>query len=633
MKKALTTPLILLFLSFNGYSQKAPIKFGRIDKKDLEMKVCSFDSTAPAVILCDYGYFNGQTFKFTRLLRIKILKKEGYSWANRVFPTYSKSYVKGITYNLEDGEIIKEKLKHSSIYSEHVYNNYYRTRAAMPNVKVGSVIDIEYTFLGLPRNWYFQQQIPVLRSELVIENSVYLTYRKNFFGYIPLDIVNNNQWVALDVPAFKEEHFMNSKENYISKFEIEIRKVNHPNFYIDYAADWDAVNHTLLDESNHLGDALDDANYFIKDMAEEIKKNNYTEEQQVIAALNTLHKAIKWNGSEWLYPSGTQFVYEHDKWPNLESQYDKGVGNSTDINVGLILLLRRLGFEVYPVALSTRSNGLLSTEKPSLSKLNYLVAYAKVDGEFIFLDATDELLPYNLLPKRCLNQRGRIIDNDTSVWVDMNTKNKYKKVASYNLSLNNDMTLSGTINYASYDYAAYEWRKKFEGFADEDEYIDELIQDMDGLYIDNAKFTDVDSIYKPIREAYDVTIENVVIQSDSLIYLPMMTYERIEDNLFNSKTREFPVDFTYLRERSGVINISLPPNVEVIEIPEPLMLRMPDNSIDYVYSLTQMGNKLILNYRLRINKSIISILEYDKLRTFYEYVVEKETEPVILKVK
>jgi len=621
MKRSLPLLVIIISLFFHGYSQKAPIKFGKIDKKYLEMTVCDIDSTAPAVILCDYGYFNGNTFKFTRLLRIKILTKEGYEWANRTFSTYSKSNIRGITYNLEDGEIVKEKLKRSSIFSDHVYDNYYRMRIAMPNVKVGSVVDIEFTYSWLPSDWYFQQMIPVLRSELVIESSTYVTFRKNFFGYVPLSEASANRWVAVNVPAFKKESFMNSYENYISKFEIEIMKVSFPGLYLNFSADWDGVCRSLK-EMGKFGVPLNAGNSFINGMAKVIKKKNTTDKEKVIAAMDTLH-SIKWNGDEWLYTSERE----------LKFQYDKGVGNSTDINIGLIVLLKKLGFEVYPVALSTRSNGLLSEIKPSLDKLNYVVAYAKVDGEFVLLDATEELLPYYLLPVRCLNQRGRIIDKDTSVWVDMNSKNKHKKVAMYNLTLEDDMTLTGSIDYARYDYAAYYWRKNFEEATDEDEYIDNLTQTMDGLTIEEATFSNVYDIYQPVKESYDVTIENIAIQMDSLIYLPLMVFESIEDNLFNSKTREYPIDFAYLRERSGVINITLPPNVEVVEIPKPLMLSMPGKSLDYVYSLAQMGNKLILNYRLRVNKPIVSMLEYNELRTFYEYIIEKEAEPVILKLK
>lgn len=625
MKKTLPILTVIIFLFIHGYSQKAPIKFGKIDKKYLEMKVCDLDSTAAAVILCDYGYFNGNTYKFTRLVRIKILKKEGYQWADKNFWTRYKTDIRGITYNLKDGEVTKEKLKISSIYSEKVYKRLYRMRVAMPNVKVGSVVDIEYTFIGLPRDWYFQQSIPTLRSELIIENSANLTFRKNFFGYVPLHKSENNRWVALNVPSFEEEPFMNSYENYITKFEIELRKVSFPGLYINFSGDWKGVWHTLYQskyESGHFGVPLKAANFFIKNMAKEITKKNLTEEQKVIAAIDTLH-SIKWNGIEWLYTTERE----------LKFQYNKGVGNSADLNIGLIVLLENLGFEVYPVALSTRSNGLLSTLKPSLDKLNYVVALAKVDGKFVLLDATDELLPYYLLPERCLNQRGRIIDKDTLDWVDLSPIGKYKRVAMYDLQLNSDLNMDGIIKYASYEYAAYDVRKKFETYADEDEYIDEINLSKEGLIINDATFSNIDDIYKPVKETYNVTIENTLIQNDSLLYLPMMIYERMEENLFNSSTRDYPIDFTYPRERSGAITITLPPNIEVVELPEPLILTMPDKSLDYVYSLTQLGNKLILNYRLRVNKYVINIIDYDKLKMFYEYIIEKENEPVILKMK
>lgn len=61
------------------FAQKVPIKFGKVDKTDLEMKVYPSDTSAVAAILCNYGYFNSTRFEFVRTLRIKIFKKEGTS--------------------------------------------------------------------------------------------------------------------------------------------------------------------------------------------------------------------------------------------------------------------------------------------------------------------------------------------------------------------------------------------------------------------------------------------------------------------------------------------------------------------------------------------------------------------------
>ena len=44
----------------------------------------------------------------------------------------------------------------------------YETSFAMPNVNVGSVIDIEFKYNGLPYIWNFQRLIPVRHSELII---------------------------------------------------------------------------------------------------------------------------------------------------------------------------------------------------------------------------------------------------------------------------------------------------------------------------------------------------------------------------------------------------------------------------------------------------------------------------------
>lgn len=82
MKKNLTHLIFsLFFLSLFLFSclsikaQPAPIKFGVLEKSVLEMKSYENDTTADAVIICDYGEFNPATISFSRITRIKILKK------------------------------------------------------------------------------------------------------------------------------------------------------------------------------------------------------------------------------------------------------------------------------------------------------------------------------------------------------------------------------------------------------------------------------------------------------------------------------------------------------------------------------------------------------------------------------
>lgn len=76
-QKIFSTILLLYVLQFSVFARKAPIKYGKVSKADLEMKIYPADTSAAAAILCDYGYFSSNQFQFVRTLRIKILKKEG----------------------------------------------------------------------------------------------------------------------------------------------------------------------------------------------------------------------------------------------------------------------------------------------------------------------------------------------------------------------------------------------------------------------------------------------------------------------------------------------------------------------------------------------------------------------------
>lgn len=182
-KKILTSILICLsLLMLSNLQAKEPIKFGKVSVEELQMTQCAYDSTAPAIVLCDYGEFNPTAFTFYRILRIKILNKEGLDMASQVFSGNDIQGIRGKTYNLVNDKIESEKLSNESIFKERVTEDRYRYRIAMPNVKVGSVFEICYTLKGLPDVWKFQWKVPAQWSELYLPPSENVNFRKNFSG-------------------------------------------------------------------------------------------------------------------------------------------------------------------------------------------------------------------------------------------------------------------------------------------------------------------------------------------------------------------------------------------------------------------------------------------------------------------
>ena len=617
MKPKLFSLLTVLFclISFSVNAQKKNIKYGKIDIKDLEMTVCEMDSSAPALILYSYGYFDAGNFSFTHHYRVKIFKKEGYSLANRKFPTSKKYNVKGKTYNLVDGEIVEDKLRSESIFAEKVFDNYYLLNVAMPNVKEGSVIDLEITYNGFPSKWYFQENIPVQWSELKIERMTNVSYTKNFFGYEGLSVNENGHWIAKNIPAFKPEPYMNSRENYITKFEFEITAVN----YKDFASNWEEVTETLL-ESTYFGLVLKTGSAISKE-AKEIEEKYSDEVDRLKAALDFIHE-IEYNGLERVESTESSFTY------NLREK----AGNSADINLMLIKLLKKMDFEVYPVVLCTKDKGFLSPINASLRKLNYVVAYVKLGDEHVLVDATEKLLPYYLLPERCLNWRGRLIAEDTDQWINLAATKKNQELVYYELALEENMLLTGKLSHRRNDYAAYNFRKEYEQYASIDDYIESLNEKYHGLTVLDADIQFIDSIYYPVTDSYEVQIANQVYDMDSTLYLTFALFERIEENPFKAAERKYPVDFAIPIQKSGIIKIKLPDNYKVVELPKPAKIVLPDKAASFVYSTSNVGSDILMQFKLNINKTMFLMDEYEYLKMFYNEIIKKEAEPVVIKI-
>jgi Domain of Unknown Function with PDB structure (DUF3858) len=624
IQRGLVIAILLAIFFQDSFSQKAPIKYGKVSMEELQMTVYEPDTSASAVVLCDYGFFSGTTYDFTRVIRYKILKKEGLDIANRVFPGTEKGDIRGVTFNLVDGKIVEDKLKNESIFRERISEDDYRIRVAMPNVKVGSVFDVTYSYFLLPDVWYFQQKIPVKWSELVIEPITYVTYNKNLSGEIPFFIKTDTRWVTKDVPAFKDEPYTNSSENYIAKFEFNIQEVFFPGngqyqtYYKAYTTDWNAVAR-LLAKNSYFGLTLS-GGMFLNDAKKEISEKCHTDLEKIQAACEYI-KRVKWNDEERLYTTNT----------SLSNCFKEKSGNSADINLMLVELLRKLDINAEPVVLSTRGNGMLSPIHPSLSKLNYVLATAKVGEKEYLLDATEDLMPAGMLPERCMNYNGKKIVNDVAIPIPLETDKKEKETAYYSMDLDTDMIFTGKINFSRNDYSAFNFRKKYEKFNGRQEYIDYLEKNFPGLSVRKMKIDNLDSIYLPVKVQYDVRIENKVDIIDSLVYISPMFDLKMTKNPFINDERKYPIVFPYQIEKSFICIIKIPKGYVVETIPAAAIFKMPDNSAQFMYSVTFLGNTINISYKFSINKLVFTTDEYTNLRELYNQIIKKHSQPVILK--
>ena len=152
-----TALLILVLLVTEANSQN--FELGKVLHKEFLEKFHPEDTTAVAVVLFKkaktifkYNLSRGFTVNHEYTYRIKIYKKEGLSWANFEVPDYvryedmndeSVKFSNVVTYNIEDGTVVKTKLNGEGSFKKNVNEYWNLATISMPNVKVGSVIEFK----------------------------------------------------------------------------------------------------------------------------------------------------------------------------------------------------------------------------------------------------------------------------------------------------------------------------------------------------------------------------------------------------------------------------------------------------------------------------------------------------------
>ena len=97
--------------------------------------------------------------------------------------------------------------------------------------------------------------------------------------------------------------------------------------------------------------------------------------------------------------------------------------------------------------------------------------------------------------------------------------------------------------------------------------------------------------------------------------------------------REYPVDFGSAIEKIYISRIAIPEGYSVDELPLPKIILLPNGAAKYSYSVTRIGNSLNFISSLQINKSLFLQDEYPNLREFYNQLVAKQAEQIVLKKK
>jgi hypothetical protein len=634
-------------------AQKKAEKWGKIPKEDLEMTVYSQDSTAAAVVLQDVGkqeieYLNSRfSVTYTHYRRIKVLDIAGFKEGNLMIPYRSVRNAElfidlDVQITMPDGQT--QKVRSDNVFTEKLTKNLWAKKVFVPNLLKGAVIEYRYTLqsndLVTLYDWYFQDELPVRWSELELSIPTRFEYVYLMHTDKPFDLKTSEINVLLygnarlptaivrsgmaNLPAMKDEPFVTTTEDYRAHIGFQLKSVMREGASESEAvlSTWEKVAERLM-ESSQFGSQITKKNKSDQLWAlySAVLQPGDDLRTKAAKALQTVQANLKWNGRYRVFTTAA-----------LDDVADKKTGSSADLNLALVALLRRAEVPAWPLLCSTRFNGRIFQEYPFVEQFNSVLALVRIGDESLLLDATNPFLAPNQLNREHYNSNGWVVDTRKVEWIPLKAPETAETWYG-NVRLSEAGALSGRFVLSASGNTAVQWRSKLADAQDYPAFVKTIFATgfpearFDSIRIEHASET-----AQPLQLSFNCQVPGVATAVNDFLYLqPVLDFSFL-DNPFTSLSRTYPVNFPYPLKGTYVMDIQLPKNYQMVELPAPARIQLHNNGGKLQFSCSQMAaDKIQLVLKMQLSRVDFEPYEYDGLRQFFILIADKTRLQLALK--
>ena len=119
---------------------------------------------------------------------------------------------------------------------------------------------------------------------------------------------------------------------------------------------------------------------------------------------------------------------------------------------------------------------------------------------------------------------------------------------------------------------------------------------------------------------------------DSFIYVNPFQFALTRENVFKSKDRFLPVDFTNLVEENYICSMSVPKGYALVSMPKNQSFAIDEqNSLTFEIRCSEAAGQISVRSKLKINKSTFPVDEYPALKETLDFVVNRHSEQIVFK--
>lgn len=555
--------------------------------------------------------------------------------------------VSGETFNLTDGKITSTEMEKNEVQKEKIIKNLNVIKFNLPGVKKGSIIHYSYktkkpAWIDIP-DYYLQKNYPILLEYYTLTIPSYITFQKIERINAPVTTVRSIKdldtceagvcvqdfgtngsalkWVRKNVPAFEDEPFMSSQENFMERIKIQVTSVVSNGRNNSVFNNWSDFTKKFYYDDNDYVSSVFKANGFLDDKIEELTKNAPSE----IEKASSIYKFIR----------DSFTVKSSDKDFSLRSIYNDRSGPENSINLLLIAMLRRAKLDCQPLLVgSAKDKERMNPVYPNFYSISQLVARLTIEKKSIYLDATEKQMPFGKILPDYYCGYAQVVDQKP-IGISLEPSDIMEKsltMVSIKPSSEKGKMLM-QVDCRLGDFEAYNFRKTT--INDTTIIKKNIIKSLSKGSL-NAQLTNwgVENLNNPdgkLKIHYEATF---TFPEEKIVYLNLYIDPFFETNPFPATKRHFPVEMEYVESKNYIVNLSMPEGYAIDDYPKPKIYKYDEAgklTFKNLLAFDASSNTFNINSQFQTSATYFSPNEYDQLRNFYGKIVDEQNQKIVLK--
>ncbi|OWY22213.1 DUF3857 domain-containing protein [Sphingobacteriales bacterium UPWRP_1] len=314
----------------------------------------------------------------------------------------------------------------------------------------------------------------------------------------------------------------------------------------------------------------------------------------------------------------------------------KKYGDCKDMASILVQMLRLAGVPAYYTWIGSRDKPYSYYDVPSPIVDNHMIATAKLNGQYVFLDATGEYQPFGLPTSMIQGKEAMIgIDKDhyEIVKVPVIAMEENAETENLNLAIT-DRTINGTGNiaytgykkvFAQYDKLRADAAGKSGNFYNE--YLRKGSNKFETQQVNATGFNNNNA--PELKMEYHFTIPDYVTKAGDKIYVNLNLNRKYQQAAIDKKERKLDKEVEYKYVEDYTYNLQIPDGYELNHLPPNATFNDPE--FGYTATYTHGNGSVTLHFRLYINHLMLKKNRFDAWNSMIEKLSDTYQEVVVLK--